>query len=685
MPDLDQYFVNREISWLLFNERVLQEACDPRMPLIERIKFLGIYSNNLDEFYRVRVATMKRITALPKKNKRYINLNAKQVLKEIFELDARLQQMFVDTYTRLMSELKQYDIHVVDERNLHEQHAWFIRKYFEEKVRAHLFPIMLSNLPTVDTLQDKSVYLAVDLRSSRREAKERHALIQVPVGPLPRFVTLPPIEGKQYIILLDDVIRFCLDDIFFVYGYDSYEAYTIKFIRDAELDIDNDVSRSFIELMTVSLKQRVKNHPVRFIYDSSIPEALLRVITRKFEINEDDSLAPRGRYHNFKDFMAFPNLGPDHLEHPSYPPLPHRDLPPHRSILARIRKKDLMLHFPYQSFHYITELIREASIDPKVRAIKMTLYRVARDSDVVRALINAARNGKEVTVFLEVQARFDEEANIVWAARLQEEGVKIIQTISGYKVHAKLMLIRRKEGNENVYYAYIGTGNFHEGTAKVYADDGLLTADEAITADVNKVFHLLEEKFNRPTFSKLVVAPFHLRNVMIRLLNYEMMQARKGEEAWAVIKLNSLVDETLVRKLYRASQAGVKIRLIIRGICVLIPGIPGVSENIEAISIVDKYLEHSRVMLFHHGGKEKLYISSADWMGRNLDHRIEVACPIEDPGIREELRTMLDIQWRDNTKARLFGTGKPNAYRRTGEEENIRSQVAIYEYFRGSL
>ncbi|MBE0640854.1 MAG: polyphosphate kinase 1, partial [Bacteroidales bacterium] len=270
MPDLDQFFINREISWLLFNERVLQEACDPQVPLIERIKFLGIYSNNLDEFYRVRVATMKRITALPKKNKRYINLNAKQVLKEIFELDARLQQMFVDTYNQLIEELKQHDIYVVDEGHLHEQHAWFIRKYFEEKVRAHLFPIMLSNLPTVDTLQDKSVYLAVDLRSSRREAKERHALIQVPVGPLPRFVTLPPIEGKQYIILLDDVIRFCLDDIFSVFGYDHFEAYTIKFIRDAELDIDNDVSRSFIELMTVSLKQRVKNHPVRFIYDGSI-------------------------------------------------------------------------------------------------------------------------------------------------------------------------------------------------------------------------------------------------------------------------------------------------------------------------------------------------------------------------------------------------------------------------------
>lgn len=685
MPDLDQYFINREISWLYFNERVLQEASDPSVPLIERFKFLGIYSNNLDEFYRVRVATMKRIVAFRKMNKRYLEIDPREVLKEISELDSSLQKKFTNIYKQLIEELKKHNIFVVNEKNLREQHAWFIKKYFEEKVRPHLFPIMLSKLRSASSLQDKSVYLAVDLISSTKDIKERHALIQIPTGHVPRFVILPSIDEKKFIILLDDVIRFCLDDIFSVFGYDKYEAYTIKFTRDAELDIDNDISRSFMETMSMSLKQRVENQPVRFIYDREMPDSLLKVITKKFGITENDTLAPRGRYHNSKDFMSFPNVGPRELEHPSYPPLPHRSLPQHQSILAKIRKKDLMLHYPYQSFHYIIELIREVSIDPKVRAIKMTLYRVARDSNVIRALINAARNGKEVTVFLEVQARFDEEANIYWAERLQEEGVKIIQTIPGYKVHAKLMLIRRKENGENFYYAHIGTGNFHEGTARVYADDSLLTADKVITSDVNKVFHLLEEKFNRPSFGKLIVAPFHMRNFFIRQLNYEMVQARNGREAWAFIKLNSLVDREIVKKLYRASQAGVKIRLIVRGICVLQPGIPGVSENIEAISIVDKYLEHSRVMIFHHGGDERYYIGSADWMTRNFDHRIEVVVPIEAPSIQKELRTMMEIQWQDNCKARLHTTDPPNTYRETDSKESVRAQVAIYDHFRKQL
>lgn len=685
MPDLEKYFTNREISWLYFNERVLQEASDPDVPLMERFKFLGIYSNNLDEFYRVRVATLRRISQLPKVNKRYLDLDAKKILKEISTLDAHLQERFTATYQSLLKELETHDIFMVNEQNLHEQHAWFIKKYFEDEVRPHLFPIMLNNLRSASSLQDKSVYLAVDLTSSTQDIKERFALIQVPTGHLSRFLILPSIEKKQFIILLDDVIRFCLEDIFSVYGYDRFEAYTIKFTRDAELDIDNDISRSFLETMSLSLKQRVENQPVRFIYDRSMPESLLKVVTRKFGITEYDSLAPRGRYHNFKDFMSFPNVGPGHLEYSPQPPLPHPGLPPHRSIVSTIKKRDIMLHYPYQTFHYTIELIREASIDPKVRAIKMTLYRVARDSNVIRALINAARNGKEVTVFLEVQARFDEEANIYWAEKLQEEGVKIIQTIPGYKVHAKLMLIRRKENNENVYYAYLGTGNFHEGTARVYADDALLTADPVICADVNKVFHLLEEKFNRPSFNKLIVAPFHMRNFFLRQLNYEMVQARKGKEAWAIIKLNSLVDEEIVRKLYRASQAGVKIRLIIRGICVLQAGIPGVSENIEAISIVDKYLEHSRVMIFHHSGEERIFISSADWMTRNFDHRIEVACPVEDPKIRKELKTMLDLQWKDNCKARLHQLDPPNAYRKTEEKVNARAQLAIYDYFRKQI
>jgi len=676
--------ISREVSWLYFNERVLQEAMDPQVPIIERIRFLGIYSNNLDEFYRVRVATLKRMSNVPKRSRRDLFFDPKAVLKEIARLDTVLQARFVEIYQQLKQELQQHQIYMVDEQHMDEQHASFVKAYFEKHVRPHLFPIMLTNFKTTANLKDKSVYLAVDIRSRALRNKQQYALIQVPTDALSRFLILPPIGDKRYIIMLDDVIRFCLDDIFSIYGYDTYDAYTIKFTRDAELDIDNDVSRSFLESISLSLKQRKKGQPVRFIIDRDMPEDFFKVIAKKFQISGEDTIARRGRYHNFKDFMSFPNVGSKELEYEPTPPLPHPLLPPHQSILNIIRERDVMLHYPYQSFQYVIELLREASIDPRVRAIKMTLYRVARDSNIIKALINAARNGKEVIVFLELQARFDEEANIYWAGKMQEEGVKIIQTIPGYKVHAKLLLIRRKESNKNVYYANISTGNFHEGTARVYADDSLMTADPLITSDVNKVFHLLEEKFNRPDFSRLIVAPFDMRNHFVKLIRAEARNARKGLEAWAIIKLNNLVDNIIIDELYKASKAGVRIRLIVRGVCKLIPGIPGVSDNIEAISIVDKFLEHSRVFVFCNKGKEEMYISSADWMLRNFDHRIEVACPILDPELRNEIRQMLEIQWKDNTKARLLTVNPMNTYR-LAPPPDVRSQIETYAMFRNLL
>jgi polyphosphate kinase len=436
--------------------------------------------------------------------------------------------------------------------------------------------------------------------------------------------------------------------------------------------------------MTESLKQRKRGNPVRFVYDNSIPESLLKTIIKRLDIRKDDAIRGGGRYHNFKDFMNFPNLGSKTLENERLTPLRHKDLPPNTSIIAAIRKKDIMLHYPYQSFQYIIDLLQEASIDPKVRSIKMTIYRAAKNSSVINALINAARNGKYVTVFMELQARFDEEANITYTEQLQEEGVKVIQGIPGFKVHSKLILIRRKENNKDVFYANIGTGNFNEDTANVYSDEALLTSHEKITADVANAFHQMEANYRPMRYKTLVVAPFLMRNHFLHLLSNEIILAKNGKKAWVIIKLNNLVDETIIKKLYKASQAGVKIKLIIRGICVLIPGQPGLSENIEAISIVDRFLEHSRIMVFGNGGDPQYYITSADWMVRNFDNRIEVACPIYNKEIRQEIMDILKIQLSDNVKARIIGPGEANTYKRT-DGSSIRAQTEIYKYFKQKL
>jgi polyphosphate kinase len=674
-------FVNREISWLEFNGRVLQEAADETTPLIERIKFLGIFSNNLDEFYRVRVATLNRLVDYNKRAGDNLNLNPRRTLKEINRIDTEQQKEFARIFRRLVRELAHEGIHIINEKELSEEQGAYIRKYFNENVRSQLFPIMLSNLKS-SSLRDKSIYLSIGLSKSSVPGVEQFAIIRVPSGPLSRFVILPEVKGHKFIILLDDVIRYCLGEIFSIFGYDTFQAFTFKFTRDAELDIDNDVSKSFLEIMTESLKQRKLGAPVRFIYDKNMPVKLLNMLKQKLDINEADTLSKSGRYHNFKDFMSFPDVGrKDLLFEPSLP-LEHRRLPKNESLLNIIRERDILLHFPYQSFRYIIDLLREASIDPQVRSIKMTLYRVARDSNVINALINAARNGKSVTVFMELQARFDEEANIYWAEKMQEEGVKLIQGIPGFKVHCKLLLIRRKESDKNVYYANVGTGNFNEQTARIYADDSLLTSNPQITEDVNSVFRLFESKYNPPKFNSLIVAPFHMRNFYIRLINNEIKNAKAGKEAWIILKLNNLVDDKIIRKIYQAGQAGVKVSIICRGTCTMIPGMKDFSENIEVISIVDKFLEHSRVFVFYNGGDEKYYISSADWMVRNLDNRIEVACPVYDKGIQLELKTMLKIQLKDNTKARIVNHDIPNTYKDKDKLPILRSQVEIYKYLK---
>jgi polyphosphate kinase len=675
-------FVNRELSWLEFNGRVLQEAADETTPLIERIKFLGIFSNNLDEFFRVRVATLNRLIDFNKRGTDNLSINPRRTIKEINRIDAEQQKEFARIFRKLVRELAAEGIHIINENDLSTDHGAYITRFFNENVRSQLFPIMLGNLKSA-SLVDKSIYLAIKLSKKGHSDDEQFAVIRVPSGPLSRFVILPPSGNQQYIILLDDVIRYCLGEVFSIFGYDSFQAYTFKFTRDAELDIDNDVSKSFLEIMTESLKQRKLGAPVRFIYDKNMPGKLLTMLKQKLDINESDTMTKSGRYHNFKDFMSFPSIGRTDLLFAPSVPLEHRRLPKNESILRVMRDRDIMLHYPYQSFGYIIDLLREASIDPQVRSIKMTLYRVARDSNVINALINAARNGKSVTVFMELQARFDEEANIYWAEKMQEEGVKLIQGIPGFKVHCKLLIIRRKEGDKNVYYANIGTGNFNEQTARVYADDSLLTSNPQIAADVNSVFSLFESKYNPPKFNSLVVAPFHMRNFFIRLINNEINEAKAGREAWCILKLNNLVDDKIIKKLYQAGQAGVKVRIICRGTCTMIPGLKNFSENIEVISIVDKFLEHSRVFIFNNGGEEKYFITSADWMVRNLDNRIEVACPVLDKGIQQELKTMLLIQLKDNTKARIVNHEVPNFYKDHEKLPRIRSQVEIYNYLKG--
>ena len=672
-------FLNREISWLHFNGRVLQEAADIRNPLIERLRFLGIFSNNRDEFFRVRVATLTRMLKV-NKAQNPININPRTTLKEINDTVISQEKDFMEIYKTITRELAVQQLFILNENELSPAQGEFVKRYFQEKVRGLLFPLMISSLKDITSLRDKSIYLAVSLKRKDKPGKEDYSLIELPTKTISRFLLLPNEGEKKFVILLDDVIRFCLSDIFSVFNWDTFNAYTVKVTLDAEIDIDTDVSKSFLEIMTESLKQRKRGNPVRFVYDNSIPGELLKILTKKLDIRKDDPMRGGGRYHNFKDFMNFPNLGHPELEYQALPPLPHPDLLSNQSIIAAIRKQDIMLHYPYQSFQVIIDLLREASIDPKVRSIRMTIYRAAKNSGVINALLNAARNGKYVTVFMELQARFDEEANIFWTEKLQEEGVKVIQGIPGFKVHSKLILIRRKENNKNVFYANIGTGNFNEDTARVYADDSLLTANALITADVANAFHQMEVNYRPMKYKTLVVAPFMMRNHFMKMISTEIRNAKAKKEAWIIIKLNNLVDETMIKKLYTASCAGVKIQLIIRGICVLIPQVPGLSENIEVVSIVDRFLEHSRVLVFCNEGDNKYYITSADWMIRNFDNRIEVACAIFDKSIQKELMDMLQIQLSDNVKARIINNGGVNRYK-PAFGPAVRSQEKIYHYF----
>jgi polyphosphate kinase len=680
-------YIPREISWLSFNERVLQEAQDKTVPLIDRMKFLGIFSNNLDEFFRVRVATLKRMVEFKKKAKEAIGESPSKILKQIHKIVIRQQAKFEETYKEIIKGLASNNIFIVNEKQLDEEQAVFVKKYFDETVLPTLVPIMIDTSPKFPYLKDKSIYLAVKLSKKEEGSKgTKYSLIQIPTGVLSRFLVFPKKEDKRYVILLDDVIRFCLKDVFSSFDFDKAEAYTIKLTRDAELDIDNDLSKSISEKIEKSLKQRKKGKLVRLVYDSDIPSDLLNFITKKIKMKKSSNLLAGGRYHNFRDFINFPKVGSRELQYNPMKPLPHPDLAKAKSLFTVIRRKDILLSYPYQSFNHIIDLLREASIDPKVTSIKITLYRVAENSNIISALTNAIKNGKSVTVVVELQARFDEEANIFWANQLKEEGTNVIYGVPGLKVHSKLFLITRKEEKGPVDYALIGTGNFNEDTAKLYCDHSLLTADERITEEVEKVFNFFSNNFKTGNYKHLVVSPFYMRKRFAKLINHEIENAELGKEAYIILKLNALADRDLVKKLYQASNAGVKVKLIARSSCSVVPGIKNQSENIEAVSIVDKLLEHARLFVFCNDGDEKIFLSSADWMLRNFDQRNETAVPIYDNKIKKELKAILDIQLSDNIKARIIDKEQSNKYKfALAGEKKVRAQDEIYNYFKNQL
>ncbi len=668
--------VNRDISWLAFNDRVLQEANDPSVPLLERLKFLGIVSSNRDEFFRVRVATIKRMIRLGKKGEDILGEDPVTLLERILKIIVKQQDHFDDSYNNLLKELEKSGIFILNETQLTPDQGQYVKMYFREKVLPALVPVLLDNVKSFPYLRDRSIYFMVVMQ--RKDSRPRYALVEIPTEVLPRFTVLP--KDNKYIILLDDVIRYCLDDLFFNFEYESISAFTIKLTRDAELDIEQDVTKSLVKKVVESVKRRSKGQPTRLVYDEQMPESAVKYITRRINLGHEDNPIPAGRYHNFVDFMKFPSLDKSDLRSKSVPALLHPDLKPRQSVLKVIRTKDILLSFPYQSYNHIIDILREASIDPKVKSIDITLYRIARNSQIVNALINAIRNGKQVTAVVELQARFDEENNIKWANRLNEEGAKIIYGVPGLKMHSKLFLIRRSEQKKEMLYAHIGTGNFNEETAQLYCDHSLITSDKRITEEVSRVFQFYNDNYKTGVYKHLVVSPFYTRKKFLQLIQKEIEHASEGREAWIFLKMNSITDAEMIRKLYEASQAGVKIRMIVRGICSLIPGIDGVSRNIEVISIVDRYLEHARVFIFANGGEPRYYISSFDWMTRNIDFRSEVGVPVYDPAIQKQVLDLMELQWQDNVKARIINVQQDNQYKRTKSRVKTRAQEVIYQY-----
>ncbi|MCW3107678.1 MAG: ppk1 [Segetibacter sp.] len=677
-------FIPRDISWLSFNARVLQEANDPSVPLQARIRFLGIFSNNLDEFFRVRVATLKRMTQIGKKNM-HLEEDPQKILDDIQMIVLQQQNEFNRIWEEILFELENENIYIVNEKQLNEKQQEFVKTYFEEEVRSNVIPLLIESIPQFPYLREKSIYLGVVMRKINSAYEQKYALIEIPTRALGRFVLLPSITGEQYIILLEDVIRFNLPSIFSYFGFDHFDSHIFKVTKDAEIDIDSDISTSLIQKIEKGIKNRRKGKTVRFVYDKEMDAGLLEYLIRKLNLSRKDNIIPGGRIHNFRHFMDFPDVF--NAKSHRRGSLMHPDFSHTLRVTDVILEKDVLLSFPYHSFNSIIDLLREAAIDPHVTVIKITLYRLARNSKIINALINAVRNGKEVVVMLELRARFDEEANLAWKERLEEEGVKVLIGVDNMKVHAKVCIIRKRIADQVIQYGFVSTGNLNEQTARVYGDHCLLTSNRNVMADINRIFNFLESP--KAGFEPLklcqtlLVCPTNMRHELNALINREIKNAKAKKEASIILKLNSLSDADLIEKLYEAAEAGVVVKMIVRGIFCAVVQNSKFKKPISAISIVDEYLEHARVLIFHNDGKEKVYISSADWMVRNLDHRIEAAIHVTNKDIIAELKDIINIQLQDNVKARWLDRDLSNTYVPTDENHKVRSQIEIYNYLQG--
>ena len=677
--------IQRDISWLSFNARVLQEANDPTVPLKERIRFLGIFSNNLDEFFRVRVATLKRMQEFSEKKKK-LNMHMEDhpqlILDQIQTIVLVQQNEFNRIWENILKELKKEKIFLVDDLHLNKVQQAFVIKYFEEEVRSNIIPLMIESLPELPYLREKSIYLGVVMRKKTATYRLKYALIEVPAKAVGRFIILPPQSNEKSIILLEDVIKYNLPKIFTYFDYDTFDAHVFKITKDAEIDIDNDVSTSFVEKIEKGVKNRRKGKLVRFVHDKEMDRGLLEYLIRRLNLTHKGNIIPGGRIHNFRHFMDFPDVFTS--KNTRRAPFPHPGLQGSMRVTDIIIKKDIMLHFPYHSFNGLIDLLREAAIDPDVNSIKITAYRLASNSKVINALINAARNGKEVVVMLELSARFDEEANLEWKKMLEEEGIKVLLGVPKMKIHAKLCIINKRKDNKTIQYGFVSTGNLNEKTAIVYGDHCLLTSNRKIMADINRIFHYLENWKSGTQQLRLcktlLICPTTMRKDFINLIDREIKNAKSGKQSGILIKVNALSDELLIKKLQSAALAGVEVRMIVRGI--FCPKFFKNKKNslVSAISIVDEYLEHARVIVFHNLGKEKVFISSADWMVRNLDHRIEAAVPVMDPIIARELKEIIHIQLRDNVKARILDKNLSNNYVPSVGKKQVRSQIETFLY-----
>ncbi|OIQ18643.1 MAG: polyphosphate kinase 1 [Flavobacterium sp. MedPE-SWcel] len=687
-------YIDREKSWLAFNARVLQEAADENVPLLDRLRFLGIFSNNLDEFFRVRYAAIRRLSLEGKTGEKILGgITADALLKEITEVVIEQQSESLRILSVIEKELEKENIYILNESEISKEQGKFIKDYFIQKVSPELVTIILNDLDEFPLLMDDSGYLAVKLVVKSKYTDEddvdnktevRYAIIEMPKA-INRFVVLPSENGNKYVMLLDDVIRYNLHNIFNIFKYETISAHMIKITRDAELEIDSDQSKSLMEKISKSVFERRVGEPVRFVYDQSIEEDTLAFLLERMGIESTDSIIPGGRYHNRRDYMNFPTLGRDDLLYKRNYPLPVNGLSLEGSIVQKIKKKDYLVYAPYQSFAYVIKFLREAALDPKVISIKITLYRLAKNSQIISSLINAAKNGKKVVVQIELQARFDEASNISYAELMQTEGINLIFGVKGLKVHSKVCVVERAEEKKVKRYGFISTGNFNESTAKIYTDVTLFTSHQQIMKEVSKVFDFFEVNYRVNRYKHLLVSPQYSRTKFSKLIDREILNAIAGKEAYIKLKMNSLTDFKMIDKLYEASREGVKIQLIIRGICCLIPGVKDMSENIEAISIVDNYLEHSRVYIFANAGNPDVYISSADFMTRNLDARVEITCPIYDKEIKQELIDTFEIGWKGNVKVRLHSESLDNEYRKKNSSKVFRVQQETYNYYRNKL